>query len=79
MQPAEDMVLGTGDKDLMEVRNNAAAFPMFGRINYAYDDKYLAEFSIRRMDMTISDRITGMVYSHRHRPDGISQRVSLYG
>ncbi len=48
VQPAEDISLGTGEKDINGGKGQSRSISMFGRINYAYDDKYMAEVSIRR-------------------------------
>jgi len=48
VQPAEDIALGTGDKDVIGKKRQNRSLSQFARINYAYDDKYLFEASIRR-------------------------------
>jgi len=48
VQPAEDIGLGTGDKDVTGGKGQNRSLSQFARLNYAYDDKYLLEASIRR-------------------------------
>lgn len=48
VQPAEDIGLGTGDKDVTGGKGQNRSLSQFARLNYAYDDKYLFEASIRR-------------------------------
>lgn len=48
IQPAEDMGLGTGNKDVNGGKKESRSLSQFARLNYAYDDKYMFETSIRR-------------------------------
>lgn len=48
VQPAEDMSLGTGSTEALGGKGLSRSISQFARINYAYDDKYLFEASIRR-------------------------------
>lgn len=45
---AEDMGLGTGEKDIKGGKGRSRSLSQFARINYAYDSKYLFEATIRR-------------------------------
>lgn len=45
---AEDMALGTGDKDIVGGKGQGRSLSQFARLNYAYDNKYLFEATIRR-------------------------------
>lgn len=45
---AEDMGLGTGEKDVRGGKGRSRSLSQFARINYAYDSKYLFEATIRR-------------------------------
>lgn len=48
VQPADDISLGTGDKDITGAKSQSRSLSQFARLNYAYDDKYMVEASIRR-------------------------------
>lgn len=45
---AEDMGLGTGEKDVRGGKGRSRSLSQFARINYAFDNKYLFEATIRR-------------------------------
>lgn len=45
---AEDMGLGTGEKDVRGGKGRSRSLSQFARVNYAYDSKYLFEATIRR-------------------------------
>lgn len=48
VQPSDDISLGTGDKDVSGTKTEGRSLSQFARVNYAYDDRYLLEASIRR-------------------------------
>lgn len=48
VQPAEDISLGTGDKDVTGGKGQNRSLSQFARVNYAFDNRYLFEASIRR-------------------------------
>lgn len=48
VQVAEDMGLGTGEKDIKGGKGRSRSLSQFARFNYAYDSKYLFEATIRR-------------------------------
>ena len=45
---SDDISLGTGDKDVSGTKTEGRSLSQFARVNYAYDDRYLLEASIRR-------------------------------
>ena len=45
---AEDISLGTGDKDITGGKGRGRSLSQFARINYAFDDRYLFEATVRR-------------------------------
>lgn len=45
---AEDISLGTGDKDITGGKGRGRSLSQFARINYAFADKYLFEATVRR-------------------------------
>lgn len=48
VEPVEDMSLGSGSTEALGSKGLSRSLSQFARINYAYDDKYMFEASLRR-------------------------------
>jgi len=48
VEPVDDMSLGSGSTEALGGKGLSRSLSQFARINYAYDDKYMVEASIRR-------------------------------
>ena len=48
VEPVEDMSLGSGSTEALGTKGLSRSLSQFARLNYAYDDKYMVEASIRR-------------------------------
>lgn len=76
-----ELNMGKKDKDMTaesEYKGEFALFGIFGRVDYAFKDKYLVTGIMPGMDHPVSLNLTGMVYSLLFRLDGVCRKKDLW-